>query len=132
MQTKKYLKEYYQRNKEQIKIRSKANYLARREEILKKSKENHLKNKERHNLSSKIGHYRRNFGISLEERNHILSQGCQICTNVATHIDHNHITGKVRGGLCNNCNTGLGMFNDNRNLLIKAAEYLYINDDITI
>lgn len=40
------------------------------------------------------------------------------------HIDHNHATGKIRGLLCLNCNTGLGMFKDNPKLISKAKEYL--------
>lgn len=39
-------------------------------------------------------------------------------------IDHNHTTGKVRGLLCDNCNKGLGCFNDNSETLKQAIEYL--------
>ena len=39
-------------------------------------------------------------------------------------VDHNHETNTIRGLLCSNCNTGLGMFSDNPELLIAAAEYL--------
>jgi hypothetical protein len=40
------------------------------------------------------------------------------------HIDHDHITGKVRGLLCTQCNIALGMTHDDPGLLTKLAEYL--------
>ena len=39
-------------------------------------------------------------------------------------IDHNHETGKVRGLLCYACNSGLGLLQDDANLLRKAADYV--------
>lgn len=39
-------------------------------------------------------------------------------------IDHCHTTGKIRGLLCDDCNTALGKFQDNTTLLKKAIEYL--------
>lgn len=39
-------------------------------------------------------------------------------------LDHNHITGNIRGLLCNACNKGLGLFKDSVELLNKAKDYL--------
>lgn len=39
-------------------------------------------------------------------------------------VDHCHNTGKVRKLLCHNCNRALGLFQDNAELLKKAAEYV--------
>jgi len=39
-------------------------------------------------------------------------------------VDHCHETGKIRGLLCNYCNTGLGLFRDDMQLLKKAINYL--------
>ena len=38
--------------------------------------------------------------------------------------DHDHLTGKAREWLCDSCNTGLGRFKDNIDLLKKAIAYL--------
>lgn len=40
------------------------------------------------------------------------------------HVDHCHNTMKIRGLLCQVCNTGLGMFKDSEILLANARIYL--------
>lgn len=54
---------------------------------------------------------------------------CAICeklldNNEPPHVDHHHISGTLRGLLCGPCNSGLGFFCDNVNLLRKAADYV--------
>lgn len=71
------------------------------------------------------------YGISLTEYDEILTKQngvCAICNtkpktkNLA--VDHDHTTNRVRGLLCSNCNTGLGLFKDEPNLLKKSIKYL--------
>lgn len=81
---------------------------------------------------------RADFGISLEEYNAMLeAQGgiCAICKQPETHkrngkikalaVDHHHGTGKIRGLLCADCNTGIGKLKDSVNVLQSAIDYLH-------
>ena len=52
---------------------------------------------------------------------------CEICNiNLigGANIDHCHSTGIVRGVLCNNCNSGLGMLMDNVITARNAIKYI--------
>lgn len=40
------------------------------------------------------------------------------------HVDHCHLSGRVRKLLCFHCNAGLGHFSHDTNLLRKATAYL--------
>ena len=40
------------------------------------------------------------------------------------HIDHDHVTGRVRGVLCPACNLMIGYAKDNSDVLTRAAAYL--------
>jgi hypothetical protein len=67
--------------------------------------------------------------ITKEELGTFLALHSGLCDNTgcqkpATHTDHCHETGKVRGRLCNTCNMGLGAFGDNPQILQGALEYL--------
>jgi RNase P subunit RPR2 len=44
-------------------------------------------------------------------------------------LDHNHNTGKIRGWICDSCNTGLGRFKDDISLLERAILYLQREED---
>lgn len=67
------------------------------------------------------------FAATLKHQGHC----CAICgiafrnlTKRHQHADHCHATGEPRGVLCLTCNTGLGKFGDNPELLRRAAAYL--------
>ena len=40
-------------------------------------------------------------------------------------LDHDHITGKVNGWICNACNVGFGNFGESLEIAIKALEWKY-------
>lgn len=74
-------------------------------------------------------HNLKRYGLTVETFDQLLSSQnglCAICeqTPVNPHIDHDHETGEVRGILCGNCNTGIGMLKDNSEIVEKAAKYL--------
>jgi hypothetical protein len=76
-------------------------------------------------------HIRRTYGITLDQYDALLAeQGgvCAICRGPSTgknwHIDHDHITGKVRAILCNGCNVALGQMRNSPEILRAAADYL--------
>jgi len=52
---------------------------------------------------------------------------CAICKGPPEDtlcVDHCHDSGRVRGLLCRKCNTGLGSFRDEPDLMLKAIKYL--------
>ena len=51
---------------------------------------------------------------------------CSICGcgDERLCVDHDHVTGIVRGLLCRNCNGGIGLLQDNPDLTEKATTYL--------
>jgi hypothetical protein len=71
---------------------------------------------------------RKKYGITEAEYRELkrASKGrCAICNRKARLvIDHDHITGKVRGLLCDKCNGGLGCLDDNIAGLRRAIKYL--------
>lgn len=51
---------------------------------------------------------------------------CEVCGRRSTKmpIDHDHQTGRVRGLLCHNCNTALGLANESVEVLYGLISYL--------
>lgn len=117
-----YYRAYRAKNKERIKKRMRA-YRARPE------------NKERVKEMSRVDKLKRNFGLTLQEVDTMITAQnglCFICGKVPkgkmahTHlqVDHCHKTGKLRAMLCINCNIGLGHSYEDPVLLRKMADYI--------
>lgn len=76
----------------------------------------------------------RSWGLSVEAYDALVAAqggGCAVCGAIKSshrkwrlQVDHDHVTGKLRGILCNRCNTALGMVNDDCALLEKLITYV--------
>jgi DNA-directed RNA polymerase subunit RPC12/RpoP len=86
--------------------------------------------KERPTYKRQIRQYR--YGITQDEYSALLiyqNNKCAICKKIFTktpHIDHCHNSKIIRGLLCGNCNTALGLLGDDQERILAAAQYLKI------
>lgn len=109
---------WYRKNHEQNKERARKIQANRRERGLNQDRERWYK-------------IRNKYGLSKDDW-YVLYEGqgkcCAICAKQLTErwafVDHDHITGKVRGILCTRCNLCIGQFEDNPVSLRNAAQYL--------
>lgn len=76
---------------------------------------------------------KRKYSITTDMYNEILNSqnnSCAICKihesnlNYPMFIDHCHSTGRFRGLLCRNCNSGIGYFKDNISVIENSISYL--------
>jgi hypothetical protein len=85
-------------------------------------------------VSDRKSHLKRKYGLTLEKFDALLaSQGgvCPICGRPdPDNVDHDHVTGKVRGILCWNCNVAIGQFAADIDRFVAAAAYLDQHDDL--
>jgi hypothetical protein len=95
-------------------------------------------NKVQHTAEVLRNKLKRKYGLTLDEYNQLLQDQngqCAVChtsdwgntrwgTVKRATVDHNHLTGKVRGLLCTKCNVVLGLFDDDTNRFVSAIAYL--------
>ncbi len=67
----------------------------------------------------------------LKTKPHLEPFECPICgkrtiagVTCRVDLDHNHRTGEIRGWICDSCNTGIGRFKDDIQLLKRAIKYV--------
>jgi hypothetical protein len=84
--------------------------------------------------SNRKSHLKRKYGLTLEAFDELLASqggGCAICGKPdADNVDHDHVTGRVRGILCFNCNIAIGQVEDDEDRLAAAMTYLSRDDEL--
>lgn len=89
--------------------------------------------RDRNPTKMKAKHLKAKYDLTLEEFNalKVNQKGvCKICNNPESDksrdlaVDHDWITGKIRGLLCRNCNVGIGNLKHSVEYLKSAIEYL--------
>lgn len=89
-------------------------------------------NNEAHKEEKEIHRLRKEYNLTLEDKRNIWKKQngkCLICKKRLTesrdcHVDHCHVTGKIRGLLCRRCNLILGYANDDPVILQSATDYM--------
>lgn len=86
------------------------------------------------NRTAPVNYQLNKYGISKaqwEEMAKAQGYSCAICGERPPKrklaIDHCHRSGKVRGLLCSNCNSALGLLRDSYQIAASAAKYLKRN-----
>lgn len=93
------------------------------------AREYRRKNPEKVKESKRRAKY--NMTSSYKEMLNAQNGRCKVCNvhaedvhNKVLHVDHCHSTGQVRGLLCSNCNTALGLLKDNLYNIERLFNYL--------
>lgn len=114
-------------------IASARSYEKNKDKVNANSKKWIKNNPEKRKAIYKKSFIKKTYGLTLEdvESMKILQENkCKICNTLFVkepHIDHDHVTGKVRGLLCTKCNVAIGMFEEDEERLISAIQYLQNN-----
>jgi hypothetical protein len=121
-------RKYRAGNKEKLCAKSRAYYAANREKSKAATRRWAIAHPDRIQATQR----RSKFGMSAEFfANLLAAQGgrCAICGCRMDKpcVDHDHVTGRVRGLLCNNCNAGLGFFQDDVPRMRSALAYLAVH-----
>ena len=108
-------------------------YLENKEKVKANVKRWQTLNKDKVNEASRKSKLKTRYGMNSEDYDFLYEKQKGYCAICETHqsdlkrslcIDHNHETGKVRGLLCDDCNRGLGCFDDNVAMINSAIDYL--------
>lgn len=127
-----YCKNEYQKHKAERQQQSVAYYHKHRKQIRLRARLLYPKNRVKLNYQTMLSRVKCVYGMDKQEYTRLLAvqKGlCMLCNrpslnNRRLDIDHNHVTGVVRGLICNKCNLALGLVNENIPTLKKMVRYL--------
>ena len=94
-----------------------------------KTRANNITWRKRNPEKNRENHRKYKYGITSDQYNEMVknqNNKCAICgiETITPHIDHDHITGRVRGLLCFYCNAGIGYLKEDPIILTNAIKYL--------
>jgi hypothetical protein len=128
-----YARKYYLEHKEQART-YRARWRAAHKEYISAAGKIYRKNRSEEMLQRyKANGMKSRYGITPDDYDKMLLRQdgrCAICgkdvceLSKKLYIDHDHVTGKVRGLLCSGCNVVLGSAHEDRDVFLGAIEYL--------
>lgn len=132
-----YVRKYYSSNKEYIKEKSRRWRVNNLEKSKRATRAWVLSNPERRHQIQFKSRLKRKYGIEPKIYQELFNKQhgvCAICKEPESNttstitallaVDHDHVTGQIRGLLCKGCNIALGSMKDSPERLRAAATYL--------
>jgi len=105
-----YQRDYHKDNRKERLLAQKQHYKDNKEEILIKQREYYI---------------RKTFDISVEQYDAYLEHPCNICGKDEDKVlDHCHKSGMVRGALCRQCNSAIGLLKEDPIIIKNALDYI--------
>ncbi len=104
-----------------------------KEDKLQRAKKYREQNRDEVNHRIRNSNYKKLYGITIEDFDRMYNEQngcCAICKRHSTNfkkrlcVDHNHITGKARQLLCDDCNQAIGRFQENIEIMQEAINYI--------
>jgi hypothetical protein len=131
-----YWRQYAEKNNARIKVRKRKWYSENSVRLRDAQRARYKAEPEKYRQYFRNQHMKQAYGLSeTQYAEWVLKQNgkCAICGQAPSgrnrkewnlDVDHDHITGAVRGLLCSPCNRALGLFTDSKEKLESALVYL--------
>lgn len=104
-------------------------YRKNRERVIAGKRKKYAENPD----ANKDYYLRKTFGIGLQDKRAMFESQGNVCAACGSkeynggrdwHVDHDHVTGKIRGILCRPCNVALGLLGDQLDEVRRRATAL--------